>query len=444
MRLAVIILMSFILVFVPPVGAATRIDSVRVWPAPDHTRIVFDVSGDVEHKIFTMGNPDRLVIDIKNTVSKTNLRALELPPELIKGVRQAARNQTDLRVVFDLNSKIKPSSFVLPPNSQYGNRLVIDLYPAAQTVQTAEKGKPVVTKRLSEKRQVVIAIDPGHGGEDPGAIGPKGIREKVVVMAIAKGLAAIFKSQAGYQPVLVRGGDYYVGLRQRTILAREHKADMMISIHADAFKSPQANGASVYALSKRGATSEAARWLADSENSADLIGGVGGVSLSDKDDVLAGVLVDLSMTASLRSSVAAGSEVVRELGKVTRLHKKQLEQAGFVVLKSPDIPSILVETGFISNPKEAEKLNNPSHQRALARAIYNGVQGYFSENPPPGTYLAWQLEQQKNIREYRIARGDTLSDIASRHRVSTRQLKSVNGLKSDQIQVGQVLQIPAS
>ena len=207
---------------------------------------------------------------------------------------------------------------------------------------------------------------------------------------------------------------------------------------------PQANGASVYALSKRGATSEAARWLADSENSADLIGGVGGVSLSDKDDVLAGVLVDLSMTASLRSSVAAGSEVVRELGKVTRLHKKQLEQAGFVVLKSPDIPSILVETGFISNPKEAEKLNNPSHQRALARAIYNGVQGYFSENPPPGTYLAWQLEQQKNIREYRIARGDTLSDIASRHRVSTRQLKSVNGLKSDQIQVGQVLQIPAS
>jgi len=441
MRLAVIILMSFILVSVPPAGAATRIDNVRVWPAPDHTRIVFDVSGDVEHKIFTMGNPDRLVIDIKNTVSKTNLRSLALPPELIKGVRQAARNQTDLRVVFDLNTKIKPSSFVLPPNRQYGNRLVIDLYPA---MPSAVKGKPVVTKQLSERRQVVIAIDPGHGGEDPGAIGPRGIREKVVVMAIAKELAVIFKNQAGYKPVLVRGGDYYVGLRQRTQLAREHKADMMISIHADAFKSPQANGASVYALSKRGATSEAARWLAEAENSADLIGGVGGVSLNDKDDVLAGVLLDLSMTASLRSSVAAGSEVVRELGKVTRLHKKQLEQAGFVVLKSPDIPSILVETGFISNPKEAEKLNSPSHQRALARAIYNGVQGYFSENPPPGTYLAWQLEQQKGAREYRIARGDTLSDIASRHRVSTRQLKTVNGLKSDQIQVGQVLQIPAS
>ncbi|MCF7980646.1 MAG: N-acetylmuramoyl-L-alanine amidase [Pseudomonadales bacterium] len=440
MRLAIIVLMSFVLASAP-VSAATRIEGVRVWPAPDHTRIVFDVSGEIEHKIFTMSNPDRLVIDIKNTITKTRFQSLDLPSELVKGVRQAVRNKTDLRVVFDLNTKIKPASFVLPPNRQYGNRLVIDLYPSSQII---EKEKPIVRKQLADKREVVIAIDPGHGGEDPGAIGPKGIREKVVVMAIAKELAMVFKNQTGYKPVLIRGGDYYVGLRQRTQLAREHKADMMISIHADAFKSPQANGASVYALSKRGATSEAARWLAEAENSADLIGGVGGVSLNDKDDVLAGVLLDLSMTASLRSSVAAGSEVVKELGKVTRLHKKQLEQAGFVVLKSPDIPSILVETGFISNPKEAERLNSAAHQRVLAKAIYNGVQGFFSENPPPGTYLAWQLEQQKNSREYRIARGDTLSDIATRHQVSTHRLKSINGLKSDQIRVGQVLQIPAS
>lgn len=422
-----------------PLRAATSIDGVRIWPAPDHTRIVFDVSGRVDHKIFMLDNPGRLVIDIEDTVAKTNLRSMKLPPQLVKRVRHAARNGKDLRVVFDLNSKINPRSFVLPPNQQYGNRLVIDLYQVGR-----QSEKPVATKKIDEKRKVVIAIDPGHGGEDPGAIGAGGIREKKVVMGIARELEALFKKQPGYKPVLIRRGDYYVGLRKRTQLARKYKADMMVSIHADAFKSPQANGASVYALSKRGATSEAARWLAEAENSADLIGGVGGVSLDDKDDVLAGVLLDLSMTASMRSSVAAGSQVVKELGKVTRLHKKQLEQAGFVVLKSPDIPSILVETGFISNPKEARRLNSKSHQRALARAIYNGVQGFFSENPPPGTLLAWKLEQEKDTHEYRIARGDTLSDIAVRNRVSTSRLKSLNGLKSDKIRVGQVIQIPSS
>ncbi len=428
-----------LLLAVESVVAATSISGVRIWPAPDHTRIVFDVSNPVEHKLFMMANPQRLVIDIENTNARTDLKSMKLPPELIKGVRYAARNGSDLRVVLDLKAKIKPRSFVLPPNQQYGNRLVVDLYPTAKTAQPL-----AVTKKLTDKRDVIIAIDAGHGGDDPGAIGAHGIREKVVVLSIARELEKLFQSHKGYRPVMIRKSDYYVGLRHRTKLARDSKADMMISIHADAFKSPQAHGASVYSLSKRGATSEAARWLAESENSSDLIGGVGGVSLDDKDDVLAGVLLDLSMTASLRASVAAGSQVVKELGKVTRLHKKQLEQAGFVVLKSPDIPSILVETGFISNPQEAKRLNSRKHQRAVARAIYRGIQSFFSESPPPGTYLAWQQEQKMNTREYRIARGDTLSEIAIRNRVSTGRLKSVNGLKSDQIKVGQVIQIPAS
>lgn len=437
MRLATLVLS--LLLFSAPAAAATSISGVRIWPAPDHTRIVFDASGRLEHKIFTLDNPRRLVIDISDAYAATNLKALKLPPELVKRVRHAPRNGGDLRVVFDLNTKIKPRSFVLPPNQQYGDRLVIDLYPEGQQVST-----PSVTKQIDQQRNVVIAIDAGHGGDDPGAIGAHGIREKVVVLAIARELETLFKNKKGFKPVMIRKGDYYVGLRKRTQTARRHKADMMVSIHADAFKSPQANGASVYALSKGGATSEAARFLADSENKADLIGGVGGVSLEDKDDLLAGVLVDLSMNASMRSSVAVGTQVVNELGKVTRLHKKKLEQAGFVVLKSPDVPSILVETGFISNPKEARKLNNKKHQRALARAIYLGVESFFTENPPPGTYLAANLERQQGVREYRIARGDTLSEIATRNRVSTNRLKKVNGLKSDRIKVGQVIQIPSS
>ncbi len=438
MRLISVLVISLLLI-VQPVAAATSISGVRIWPAPDHTRIVFDVSNPVEHKLFVMSDPQRLVIDIENATAKIDLKSLQLPPQLVKGVRYAARNSTDLRVVLDLKGRIKPRSFVLPPNQQYGNRLVVDLYPVAQKTQP-----PVVTKTLSDKRNVIIAIDAGHGGDDPGAIGAHGIREKAVVLAIARDLENLFGSHKGYRPVMIRKSDYYVGLRSRTKLARDSKADMMISVHADAFKSPQAKGASVYTLSKRGATSEAARWLAESENSSDLIGGVGGVSLDDKDDVLAGVLLDLSMTASMRASVAAGSQVVAELGKVTRLHKKQLEQAGFVVLKSPDIPSILVETGFISNPQEAKRLNSRTHQRAIAKAIYRGVQSFFSESPPPGTYLAWQQEQKMNAREYRIARGDTLSEIAIRNRVSTGRIKSLNGLKSDEIRVGQVIQIPSS
>ncbi len=418
---------------------AAVIDGVRVWPAPDHTRIVFDVSDRAEHKIFTLSNPERLVIDLGNTSSTANLSKLKLPPEIIRRVRFAPRNGKDLRVVLDLSTRIRPRSFVLSPNQQYGHRLVVDLYP-----RTVQAKSPAVARKLDDKRDVIIAIDAGHGGEDPGAIGHRGVREKDVVLRIARELEALFAARPGFKPVLVRKADYYVGLRKRTQLARQHNADMMISIHADAFSSPKASGASVYVLSEKGASSETARWLAESENRADLIGGESGVRLKDKDDVLAGVLLDLSMSASMRASVATGSHVLKRLGKVTKLHKKRVEQAGFVVLKSPDVPSILIETGYISNPREAGRLNTPSHQQALARAIFGGVQSYFQENPLPGTWLAWAAQNDSQRRVYRIARGDTLSEIALRNNVTMASLKQLNGLSTNKIRVGQVIRIPSS
>jgi len=442
MRVWIITLVSLLL-FVQQGFAAVKIDGVRVWPAPDHTRIVFDVSSRVEHRIFTLENPGRLVIDISDVAANPRLEALKLPSKLIRRVRHAARNGNDLRVVLDLGEKIKPRSFVLPANKQYGDRLVIDLYPSSQQVAKS-KSATVVKDKANQRRNVVVVIDAGHGGEDPGALGPFGIREKTVVLAIAKELQALFARQAGFDAKMIRSGDYYVGLRSRTERARKMNADILVSIHADAFKSPKAKGASVYALSSRGASSEAARWLAESENSADLVGGVGGVSLDNKDSMLAGVLLDLSQTASMRASVTTGGQVLSELGRITKLHKRQVEKAGFVVLKSPDIPSILVETGFISNPTEARNLNSKKHQRKLARAIFNGVNKYFSRTPPPGTYLAWQRQQRNQIKEYRIASGDTLSGIAVRNNVTMAQLKKLNRMTSDKLRIGQVIRVPAS
>ncbi|MDZ7782987.1 MAG: N-acetylmuramoyl-L-alanine amidase [Halioglobus sp.] len=285
----------------------------------------------------------------------------------------------------------------------------------------------------------MIAIDAGHGGEDPGAIGPRRLREKDVVLAIARELHDLLQRDPGFHPALVRTGDYYVSLRGRRDLARQHQADLFVSIHADAFKHSAASGASVYALSTSGATSTAARYLAQRENAADL---VGGVRLSDKDDVLAGVLTDLSMTSTLDTSLKLGEGVLRNMDGIAKLHKTRVEQAGFAVLKSPDIPSILVETGFISNPAEARRLAEPAYQRRMAAAIHRGIRDWFLAHPPSGTLVAWQKQQRG--REYVIARGDTLSGIAHRFSVSLADLKSYNRLSSSRIMVGQKLNIPQS
>lgn len=420
-----------LLLFATLVQAQSQINGVRMWPAPDNTRVVFDTSGQVEHTLFTLENPDRIVIDIRNADLK---KGLQLPPAvdgLLKGIRTGRHNKQDLRVVLDLEHAVKPKSFALRPNDEYGHRLVIDL-----NHDSASEGRRVTRSVVPQgkAREIVIAIDAGHGGEDPGALGSKGTREKDVVLAIARKLEALLKKEPGLRPVLIRDGDYYIGLSQRVALARKARADLLVSIHADSFRDHRASGSSVYTLSPRGATSEQARLLAQKENDSDLIGGV---SLEDKDDLLASVLLDLSQTATIEASTDVAARVLGGLKSVGKVHKHRVEQAGFRVLKAPDMPSILVETAFISNPVEERNLRSSAHQQKLARAILSGIRSYFAENPPPGTIMA------KARRKHIIARGDTLSGIARQYRVSMDSLKNYNGLKGSDLRVGQVLQIPS-
>jgi len=421
---------------------ATEVIDVRLWRAPDHTRVVFDLSDKVEHRIVELDNPARVVVDIDDARLQGVLTDLPLANTPVARVRSGIRKGTDLRIVFDLNAKVSPKSFALAPNERIGHRLVVDLFDDEASVKQEPLGEQgaITTKSVEElgaRRDIIVAIDAGHGGEDPGASGPKKLREKEVVLKIARKLESRLARTAGFKPVMIRDGDYYVSLRGRRELARKAQADLFVSIHADAFDQASANGASVYALSTRGATSTAAQYLADRENAADL---VGGVRLSDKDDVLAGVLTDLSMTATLDTSLSLGREVLKEVDKIAKLHKRKVEQAGFAVLKSPDIPSILVETGFISNPGEAQKLATASYQDKMARAIQVGIEAWFLTHPPAGTLLAWRRTQQ--TREYLVVSGDTLIEIADRNGVSLRALKATNGLTSTTIRVGQTLIIP--
>ncbi|MDP3816336.1 N-acetylmuramoyl-L-alanine amidase [Pseudomonas sp.] len=449
---------------VADVWAASDVRSVRLWRAPDNTRLVFDLSGPVQHSVFLLSAPNRIVIDVSGAKLATQFDQLALSNTPITSVRSAQRTPEDLRVVIDLSAPVTPKSFTLAPNQQYGHRLVVDLFDQeagaapnlpSSTVATAPQ-VPVTTIQAppklppvpNGKRDIVIAIDAGHGGEDPGALSAgKGQYEKNVTLAIAKELQRQINSEKGFRGELVRTGDYFIPLRKRTEIARKKGADLFVSIHADAAPRAAAFGASVYALSDRGATSETARWLADSENQSDLIGGAGNVSLDDKDRMLAGVLLDLSMTASLSSSLNVGNKVLGNMGRVTPLHKRRVEQAGFMVLKSPDIPSILVETGFISNPNEARKLSSAGHQQALARSILTGVRQFFHENPPPGSYVAWLRDSGKitlGPREHVVSSGESLALIAQRYQVNLATLRNANGLKTDALKIGQRLQVPAT
>ncbi len=415
---------------------AVEVHDVRLWRAPDHTRIVFDLTGPAEHRLFVLENPTRIVLDVDNTKLTSDFPELKLDNTPIQRIRSAERDGSDLRVVFDMGDSVDPRSFSLQANERAGDRLVVDLY------DKEVAGREPAVKKTADaggKRNIIIAIDAGHGGEDPGAMGPGRRREKDVVLAIAKKVNELFAADPGFSPTMIRSGDYYVSLAGRRDLARKRNADLFVSIHADAFTSPQAHGASVYALSTRGATSTTARYLAQRENSADL---VGGVNLSEHDDILAGVLADLSMTSTLDSSLQVGSYVLRNVDDVTRLHKRNVEQAGFAVLKSPDIPSILVETGFISNPTESKKLSTASYQMQMARAIHSGIRSWFMAHPPSGTLVAWNKAQGGT--EYVIARGDTLSGIAQRFNVPVSTIKTANGIDGSRIMVGQKLTIPAS
>ena len=423
-------------------AVAVDVKGIRTWPAPDHTRVVLDIDRPVEYALFVLRDPDRVVIDLRDARLLKRVPRARSGDRLLARIRAAQRKRSerrgrdgvtnDLRVVLDVKQRVRPKSFLLKPNSTYGHRLVIDVHPVDGKAQPTVAHKQSVDDAPNGNRKVVVAVDAGHGGEDPGAITRSGIREKNVVLAISRALKRHIDRTPGIGAVLIRDGDYYVGLRRRTEIARQHGADLFVSIHADSFRDARVRGASVYVLSRRGASSEAARWLAQQENAADF---VGGVSIDDKDDLLASVLVDLQQTATLSASAEVGGQVLRSLGRVGRRHKRRIEQAGFLVLKSPDIPSILVETGFLTNPSDAKRLSNPNHQEEVARAILEGILRYFDRNPPPGTTFA-------SARRHTITRGETLSEIAVRYRVSVERLRAANRIDGSIIRVGDVLRIP--
>ncbi len=416
-------------------AASDGVERIRIADGGASTRVVLDLKRPVSHTVFTLSNPSRVVVDLHATTIDASNIGLPGPTGIVRGVRLANRDNGDARVVLDLSAPVRPRSFSVPPDGNSGHRLVIDLegFGATRVVKAAPAAE--------RGRDVVVAIDAGHGGKDPGATGRGGTREKDVVLQIAKRLKAKIDKEPGMRGYLTRDGDYFVPLRQRIDRARQQRADLFISIHADAFNKRQARGSSVYVLSPRGASDEASRWLAERENSADL---VGGVSLDDKDAMLASVLLDLSQTASIDASNNVAELVLGRLGSVNKLHRRTVGRAGFLVLKSPDIPSILVETAFISNPTEEKQLTSSSHQEALATAILGGVRAYFYDNPPPGTLLAMGgTPARRESVEHIIVSGDTLSGIASRYNVSMSALRSQNQLKNDRIRIGQVLRIPA-
>lgn len=364
---------------------SAEVRETRIWASPDSTRVVLDLSGNVDHTLFTLHDPERVVVDIPD--ARMLRPAVPAGQGLIRQIRAAPRDDGDLRIVLDLAGAVQAKSFIAAPNDAYGYRLVIDLAPtvaaAAVRVQHAPTGN----------RDLVIAIDAGHGGDDPGAIGRSGTREKDVVLAIARALRDAVAKEPGMRPFLTRDGDYFVEHRKRMERARGEQADLFVSIHADSIRDRSVTGSSVYVLSARGASDEAAKILAERENAADL---VGGVSLDSKDDVLNSVLVDLLQNASMTASMEAATHVLGELDRVGVVRKPRVQQARFLVLKSPEIPSMLVETAYISNPDEERRLKDSSYQARLATAILSGFRGYFYDNPPPGTRIAQLAAAQRS------------------------------------------------
>ncbi len=491
------------LLFLASFADAADIQSVRLWRAPDNTRLVFDLSGPAEHKLVNLpgekGLAQRIVITLQDSQFNTDASKVNIANTPLSGFN-VNKNGKELQLVIDLSSRVKPKSFLLPANNQYGDRLVLDLFDEDSVRETK-----IVKPASNGMRDVVIAVDPGHGGEDPGAKGPGGIYEKNVTLAIAKELVNLINDTPGYSAFLTRSSDYYVSLRGRTQIARNKGADLFVSIHADAFKDPSAQGAGVFALSQRGATSETARWLAQTENDADLIGGV---NLGDKDPVLQGVLLDLSMTATVATSLDMGDKVMAQMKKFTRMHRGFVEQAGFVVLKNPDIPSLLIETGFITNPEEARNLSSPKYRTTMVKGIFAGIDSHFRTKPPMDTALAAarggkvstamdkvkskpavepvisseavsdekddleKLVAQQSVKKEQsvkkitqpqpvakpvakkiateqtvkhvVKKGETLSGIASRYKISMVALRTYNKMDDQQVRIGQTLKIPAT
>jgi len=405
----------------------TKVRDIRLSKNKGYVRLVFDLDGIADHSIFALHNPERVVLDIKKTKMPHGMVDQLQANSLIRTIRSGVRNNKDLRVVFDLSKEVSPRSFLLAPSGSSGHRLVIDL---RNKESQSEKIKAV------SKRDVIIAIDAGHGGRDPGATGRSGTHEKNVTLQIAKRLEKDINAQRGMKAVLVRKNDRYMRLRDRIHKARDHHADMMISLHADSFPDPRARGSSIYALSVDGASSETARMLAEKENAADIL--FGDVNLAVDDQMVKEVLFDLSLTGTIESSLDIGGEILGQLKSVNRVHKKKVQQAGFAVLKAPNIPSVLLETAFISNPREEKNLRSASHQRKVSKAIMRGVNKYFSRKAPPGTWLA------SFACEHSVCSGEDVASLANKYNIDESDLRARNGLHADNLLAGQVIKIPVS
>jgi|JI10StandDraft_1071094.scaffolds.fasta_scaffold65741_4 N-acetylmuramoyl-L-alanine amidase len=422
----------FLLVSTATIASATEVKSVRVSARHDYTRATIDLSDAPDYQVFTLENPDRLVVDVKRGQLRSSIDGDGRG--LVKSVRTGQPQADRLRIVFDLAEAVRPKSFLQNPRDRSRHRLIIDMVASSTPLEPA---RSVAQDTPVDAREVIIAIDAGHGGNDPGAIGAKGTHEKGITLKVAQLLAERINAEPGMRAVLIRDSDVFIALPTRFQLAREHKADLFVSIHADAALNRSARGSSVYMLSTRGASNEAARYLAERENRADL---VGGVSLNGKDKMLAAVLLDLSQGATLEASALAAEHVLASLTRMGKAHKRYVERANFVVLRSPDVPSLLVETGFISNPDEEKKLNDAKHRTRLAEAVMLGIRDYFHAAPPPGTWIAANVRTRAHV----VARGETLSEIASRHGVTVTKIRKVNALNSDMVRVGAVLKIPTA
>lgn len=437
-------------------ASASDVKGIRFWQDPEKTRIVFDLSDDVQYKIFTLANPSRLVIDIKKSSLKIDLSKIDLPESLVGSLRSSNKKDS-VRVVMDLKKSVTTKDFTLKPFQKFGHRLVVDLKPKGSRKKVV---KTVASAVKANNRDIMVVIDAGHGGEDPGAPGG----EKGVCLAVAKKLANMINKEKGMQAVLTRKGDYYVGLHKRTEIARSSKADLFVSLHADGFTDKRVRGTSVWVLSPKGASSEMGRWLEQKEKASDL---AGGVDISHQDPLVAKVLLDLSMHYSVGESFKAGELVRKQLSKsMSKMHGKNIKKAAFVVLSMPDIPAMLVEMGFISNKVENKQLKSSKHQKKIARSVLAGVKSYFKSNPPEGSLYASlkkngaQSGSQPNSKSklakssvaklankkksHKVKSGDTLSEIAQNYGVSTSRLRRHNRLKSDRLRIGQVIRIPGA
>ena len=427
---------------VAPFAQAVDLQSVRSSADQDSSRVVLEFSGRPQFSYFNLNNPSRLVLDITNLTTKTLSPLDSIDDSRIQRIRSSIRGN-GRRLVFDFSGEYRSNVFALGPKGRYPHRLVVDVvgYVAGEKASSRSAPANETAEPLVEKRDIVVAIDPGHGGKDPGA-SSYGVVEKQVVLQIAKRLARRFQSEPGYRAVLTREDDQYIQLKDRPRIAREAGADFFISIHADSFpKNRNVRGTGVYALSLRGANSELSRWLQNTENADDL---AGGVDLGDVDNDTRQVLLNMSMESAIRISKQAGEGVLSDLKDAGRVHKKRLGLANFVVLRSPDIPSLLIETGFLSNRSDAKRLSISREQEKIAAAIFEGIKRYFEKSPPANTFVAWRKQNADQRMIIEVKRGDTLSEIAARYGLSLQALKELNELETNVIHLGQKLEVPVS